>query len=440
MTDVVIVGAGLAGLSCARRLQAAQVEFQILEATDRVGGRVRTDVMDGYQLDHGFQVLCCAYPACQEMLDYTTLRLRYFDPGALVRAAGRWYPLGDPWRRPSDLWSTVTAPVGTLADKWKIGRLRRNCRSGSLDELYQRTAEPTLDRLRRCGFSEGIIEQFWVPFLGGVFLEPALLTSSRMMEFVFRMFASGPIALPAEGMAAIPRQLAESLPRGVLKLQQGAESLQGTEITTSDQQTIRAKVVVLATESSAADRLYYGEKKNAVSKESTGPVNQGCQVNRGWQGSVCLYFTAPRAVQRRPMLMLCGDDASGPVRHVVELSRVAPEYASGGRTLLSVSLQAHADWSGQGRESTMRQVCEQLASWYGEEVANWKFLRSYELPYSLPRQNVPDLEPVVKSVEPWGSDGPIVCGDHRETSSIQGAMNSGIRAASAVLDRLGHSK
>ncbi|MGB7344114.1 MAG: FAD-dependent oxidoreductase, partial [Pirellulaceae bacterium] len=188
-SDVIIIGAGLAGLTCASQLTKAGRSVTVLEATDRVGGRVRTDVVDGYTMDHGFQVLLTAYPACQKILDYPALRLQKFDSGALVRNNGRFAILSDPWRQPTKAIQTALSPVGSLGDKLKIAKLRAASSRGSLDDLYARPHQPTIDRLQSDGFSAAMIDQFFRPFLGGVFLEESLATSSRMLEFVFRMFA-----------------------------------------------------------------------------------------------------------------------------------------------------------------------------------------------------------------------------------------------------------
>src|SRR6056297_1560493 len=258
-TDVVIVGAGLAGLACARRLTEGGIDCRLLEASDRVGGRLRTDVVDGFQLDHGFQVLLTAYPACRELLDYDQLRLRPFQPGALVRKRGRFAILADPWRRPGKLVSTAISPVGTLSDKWNVAKARRLARRGSLDDLYRRPHSATAERLAELGFSTAMIDEFFRPFLGGVFLDETLSTSSRMFEFVFRMFAEGDIALPADGMAAIPRQLADGLPRGTLRLATTVTRLEHSthqsRVHLSDGEVLEADVLVIATESDAAARL-----------------------------------------------------------------------------------------------------------------------------------------------------------------------------------------
>ncbi len=411
--DAIIIGGGLAGLSCAIKLTKAGKSVTLLEATDRVGGRVRTDVIDGYTLDHGFQVLLTAYPACRELLDYPALRLRAFDPGALVRHGGKFSLLGDPWRRPSQAFSTALSPVGTLGDKLRIARLRKASNRGSLDELYSRTPQTTLERLEQSGFTPPMIDQFFRPFMGGVFLEESLSTSSRMLEFVFRMFSSGDIAIPADGMGAIPRQLAESLPRGTIELQRTVSKVSDRSITLTNGETLTADHIVVATESSAAARLLDIEK-----------------LETKWSSATTFYFAAEQTPDNRKLLMLRGDE-QGAVQTAVVLSNIAPEYAPAGKSLISVSV-SDADHD-TDTETLDQLIRTQLSGWFGDQVSKWNRLHVYRVPYGLPKT---DLETIVGSVDGpsvGAVDGVYVCGDHRETPSIQGAMNSGIRAAAAIL-------
>lgn len=420
--EVVIIGGGLAGLSCARRLAAAGRPIVLLEASDRVGGRVRTDVVDGLKLDHGFQVLLTAYPACRELLDYEALRLRAFEPGALVRKGGRFSRLGDPWRRPTQLIATATSPVGTLKDKLRIGRVRYGASRGTLNELYQRDAESTEQRLRTLGFSQAMIDEFFRPFLGGVFLDESLSTSSRMFEFVFRMFAAGPIAIPADGMAAIPRQLADSLPRGSVRLNQTVRSVRQAEhsvaVELTDGNRIDAESVVVATESNAAARIL-----------------EVPELATDWNAATTMYFVAPDTPQSGKTLMLRGDE-SGPIQTIVVLSDVAPEYASRGRALISVSLSDSVQ--DDPVQQVEQDVRRQAISWFGDDVKSWDLVQTIRVPYGLPKT---DLDPVLRPVcdtERLGakfSGNVLLCGDHCETPSIQGAMNSGIRAADQITGR-----
>ena len=416
--DVVIVGGGLAGLACATQLTSSGRNVQILEATDRVGGRVRTDVVDGFTLDHGFQVLLTAYPACRTLLDYDQLKLRAFEPGALIRHGGRFTRLGDPWRRPTQVFSTALSPVGSLGDKLKIGKVRATSQLGTLDALYRRDAETTEDRLKRQGFSKAMIDQFFRPFLGGVFLDESLQTSTRMFEFVFRMFATGDIAVPADGMAAIPRQLADGLPQGTIRFSTSVSRLEHgdghTVVHLTNDSSITAKQVVVATESTAAARLL-----NLPELETQ------------WGATTNLYFSAPTSPQSDKLLMLRGDESRA-VQTAVVLSDIAPEYATRGRALISVSASdANVDDDTESLETSVR---KQLTDWFGDSVSSWELVQTFRVPYGLPKTA---LDPVLASVRAneISSELPphvFVCGDHRETPSIQGAMNSGLRAAEAI--------
>ncbi|MEM9667041.1 MAG: FAD-dependent oxidoreductase, partial [Bacteroidota bacterium] len=185
MTDVLIIGGGLAGLSCARVLQHQGVSYTLMEASDALGGRVRTDEVDGFLLDRGFQVLLTAYPETERQLDYQRLGLRSFYDGALVFTGRGFQRVADPRRQPSAAWSTLRASVGSVADKLRILRLRQAVTRPPLQTLFERPETSTLDALRtRYGFSDTMIERFFRPFFGGIFLDQSLAASSRMFEFV----------------------------------------------------------------------------------------------------------------------------------------------------------------------------------------------------------------------------------------------------------------
>lgn len=413
---VVIIGAGLAGLSCAVRLTQRGIRTIVLEATDRVGGRVRSDVVDGFTLDHGFQVLLTGYPACRELLDYSKLRLHAFEPGALIRHGGSFAMLGDPWRRPTQAFRTAFSPVGTLGDKLRVAKLRRDVSRGSLDELYNRPHEPTHSRLARLGFTPAFVNEFFRPFLGGVFLDPQLETSSRMLEFVFRMFAAGDISVPADGMGAIPRQLAESLPRGSIRFNQSVEAVEQGQIFLTGGESFDPAVIVVATESTAAAQIVGVP-----------------QLEAPWRHTVNHYFAADQSPDNRKMLMLAGDeyDFGGEgnvakpndcvISNVVVISDIAPQYAPPGRTLISVSTTQPAGYDVSGERIVP--VRNQLIRWFGNGAANWEHIRSYSIPYALPVQSLSNITP------PLANGNIILCGDYCETPSIEGAMNSGLRAA-----------
>jgi phytoene dehydrogenase-like protein len=414
--DVVIVGAGLAGLSCAKAIHRSGRSVLVLESSDRVGGRVRTDEVDGFTLDHGFQVLLTAYPACRELLDYEALDLKRFEPGALIRASGKFAVLSDPWRAPRKAFSTALSPVGSFLDKLRIAKLRWQSRRGSLEDLYKRAESLTLERLKDFGFSDAMIDSFFVPFLGGVFLDESLGTSSRMLEFVMRMFAEGDIAIPSQGMAAIPKQLAESLPSASVRLRSTVTCVESDHVILSDGEEIHANHVVVATESNAAAKL----------------LNLPALATP-WSGTTTMYFASNSIVEAQPMLMLRGDER-GPIQSATVLNRIAPSYAPTGQTLLSVSVAEHVSKPNVccDLSSRVASVREQLARWFPVE-ANWRLLQTYRIPFGLPRNSLRGIMNP-ENLRPLGvPTGVRICGDHCETPSIQGAMNSGLRVAKDIL-------
>ena len=409
--EVVIIGGGLAGLSCAVRLAEAGVQAKLLEATDRVGGRERSDVVNGFTLDAGFQVLLTGYPSCQRLLDYTKLHLRYFESGAMLRHGGRFTELADPWRNPAKAWSTAMSPVGSLKDKFLIWRLRSKTCRGTLPELYSRPQKTTEQYLRDFGFSEQIINQFFRPFIGGVFLDESLSVSSRMLEFVFRMFSSGGIAIPADGMAAIPRQLVEKLPSGSVNLQTSAVKLEGNRILLANGTSLTGEHIVIATESNAAARLL-----------------ERPQIQTDWNQTTTLYYSAPKCKEGYKNLILRGDETKV-IQTATVISNVANEYAPPEKSLISVSLAPEKQATFDETNSLVKQ---QLTDWFGDQVNQWELIQTYQIPFGLPKL---DLASILRSPEVDDLKSTYICGDHLQTPSIEGAMDSGLRAAEAIISR-----
>lgn len=406
---IVVVGAGLAGLSCARTLCEAGRRVLVLERENVVGGRVRTDRHEGFLLDRGFQVYLTAYPEARRQLNHDRLNLHRFEPGSLIWTGHRFEKLSDPWRRPGQIFQTAFAGVGSLADKLRIARLRWQCLSGTVDELWQRPEQPTIDELHSLGFSERIIQTFFRPFLGGVFLDPALETSSRMLQFVFRMFSSGDAALPAGGMQDIPKQLAESLPPACLRLNTPVGHLQSQQVVLTTGEQIDAAAVVVAAEQAAAARL--------VPQIAPDPNPRGVY---------CLYFAAPQSPLNEPILVLNGS-GTGRVNNLCVPSDVVPDYSSDGRALVSVTVLEND----QAEATLVPIVLDELQNWFGSQVNSWTHLRSYNLPYALPNQSVAARQQQTNSA--LRREGVWICGDHCTNGSINGALQSGRIAAERIL-------
>ncbi len=410
--DVIVIGGGLAGLACALRLQQNGIAAMVLEGADRVGGRVRTDRVEGFALDRGFQVYLSAYPEGQRVLDHEALGLKAFYPGALVRRRGRFHKVADPWRRPLDAIAGLASPVGTLGDKLRVRALRRRARGGTVEERLRAPQTTTLEALRRDGFSGAMIDAFFRPFLGGVFLERELSTSSRMLEFVFRMFSAGDAALPVSGMQAIPDQLALRLPVGAVRSETVVVGVDREGVTLAGGKRLPARAVVVATEGPEAARLAGGD---------LGPAPAPAR------GVTCLYFAASHAPVAEPILVLAGD-GDGPVNNLCVPSQVQPGYAPPGASLVSVTVLGVP---ALGDAALLAAVLDQLTGWFGAAVRGWQHLRTYRIPYALPSATPAELDPPSRAARL--RDGLYVAGDHRENPSINGALVSGRLAAEALI-------
>jgi len=409
MPDALVIGAGLAGLTCARRLHERGLDVQILESSDRVGGRVQTDTVDGFRLDRGFQVLLTAYPETQRELDYDALDLHAFRDGALVRYNGRFHRIADPRRHPWDAPRTLLAPIGSPADKLRVLRLRRTLTQQSIPQVLEREERTTLDALRtRWGFSSSMINRFFRPFFGGIFFDRTLRASSRMFEFVFKMFAEGRTVLPAGGMEQIPRQMRQHLPDDAVRGNARVETIDEQTVTLDGGETLAAPRIVIATEAPEANRLV------------------GDVTPTEGRATVCIYYAAPRSPLDDPFLVLNGEGV-GPINNLAVPSDVAPGYAPDDRALVSVVVVGSPPGSGAALEQAVR---EQLIDWFGLAAGGWTHLQTQPLSYALPEQAPPFLTPPEKSVR--RRPGLYVCGDHRRTASLNGAIASGRAAADAA--------
>lgn len=409
---VAVVGAGVAGLACAIDLHELGIPVRVFEASDDVGGRVRSDLVDGFVIDRGFQVLPTAYPEVRARLDLAALRLGPFTAGALVRQGGRFARFVDPTRSPAALPRTLASGVMPLRDQLRLVALRFRVTRGSLAQLYARPERSTLTELRALGFSEESIERFFRPFFAGVFLERGLESSSRFFEFALRSFASGDATLPADGMAAVPRQLASRLPPDTIRTRCPVEAIEAGSLLAGGAR-FDAAAVVVATDGETARRF----------------VPELPEVRHN--GTVCLSFAAERDPIGERLLVLDGE-GTGPVNHLCVPSTVAPSYAPAGQALVSANVIGNAV---QDDAELERSVRAQLAAWFGAEVDDWRLLRMDRVERALPRQPVGWLEPVEREVRL--GERLFVCGDHRGLASLEGALHAGRRAAEAVARAFG---
>lgn len=406
---IVIVGAGLAGLACANRLHQQRIEFVLLEGSDEVGGRVRTDEQDGFLLDRGFQVFLSAYPKAGTLLDLEALDLHRFKPGALVFQGGKLRRLMDVFRSPQHALSTALQPIGTLKDKLLVGKLRLSAMRKSYGAPGVEKDRTTEEYLRRFGFSETMIDSFFRAFYGGIFLERELRTSSRMFEFTFRMFARGFATLPARGMREIPRQLAARLPTETIRLNTRVRSADRAGVTLADEEQIAARAVVIATDADTADQL----------------LSPGTRQESHWRSVTGIYFSAPKSPLNEAIIALNGE-AHGQVNNVCVISDVAPGYAPEGRALISVTVLGLPDLA-----NLEVQVRAELRAWFGDDVEQWKHLKTDAIRRALPEQ--PPTSSGTSPAEFRQREGIYICGDHCASASIEGALVSGTKVAEAIL-------
>ena len=406
---VVIVGAGMAGLSCAVHLHEAGIPVRVLEASDGVGGRVRTDVVDGFLLDRGFQVYLDAYPETGALLDLEALDLKSFEPGALVYDGNRLRRLMDVFRRPLSVWASATAPIGSLWDKLLVGVLRFQLLNRSLEAIAAGEDQSTEAYLRTFGFSEGIIDRFFRSFYGGIFLESELRTSSRMFQFTFKMFGKGSATLPAKGMGEIPKQLVARLPAGAVQLNCRVVGVERNTVVLESGETLAARNVVVATDASSAGQLI--------------PSLAGAMPR--WRSVTNLYFVAKASPVKEAIICLNGSGA-GLVNNVCVLSDAAPEYAPSGEALLSVSVL------GLNQSPTLvADVQTELVGWFGDSVQQWRHLRTDSIQKGLPEQ-LPHANGERAGLGYQNHQGIWICGDHLLSASIEGAVISGQRVAAAI--------
>ena len=404
--DVVIVGAGLAGLSASRFLTAAGIDVHILEASDGVGGRVRTDHVDGFTLDRGFQILLTAYPELKKQFDVDALNLQPFDPGALVWINGKGKVFSDPLRRPKSFVATAVAPIGSVVDKIRLATLRLSVTRGNGAALLSHPDITTAKMLSGRGFSPKMIQRFFTPLVGGIQLDPQLTASRRMFDVVFRMLNQGDAVVPAAGMSAISEQLASHTPAEKVHLNTRVANVTSQSVVTESGHTISSKAVIVAVEGPAAAKL-----------TGIAPV-QSRSVS-------CVYFASNSAPTDKKLIILDGT-GKGPVLNIAVMSNIAPSYAPVGQHLIAAALPGCI---GDDIEDIARQ---QLQAMFGAQVESWRHLRTYRIEHGQPDQS-PPFNPKKKQKL---DNGIFVCGDHRDTASSQGALYSGRRCADSVKDSL----
>ena len=412
-STAIIIGGGLAGLTAARQLQEKGIDFRLLEATDRIGGRVKTEVVDGFRLDHGFQVLLTQYPEAKRWLNYTKLDLKKFTPGALLLLPdGKKSQIGDPLRDLSSLLPTVFSSVGNLGDKLRILKLKIRLANLSIEEIFQQEEKTTRAVLSEdYGFSSQMIDRFFAPFFAGIFLEKELATSRRMFDFVFKMFGEGDTAVPNLGMEEIPKLLAQPIPADFITTNARVSKIYNQTVYLTDGSSFSAPHIIVAT-------------------EATSFVKELAPIKTSYQSTTHLHFVAENAPLQKPIIAL-NTNQKRLANNICTISRVAPGYAPENKNLVSISVVGKSDFP---KKELAQTVQKELETWFGKATQDWKHLDTKVIEYALPQQSkvlhdIPAQDYKIRK-------GLYLCGDFQLNGSINAAMTTGRKVAEIVIKDL----
>jgi phytoene dehydrogenase-like protein len=419
---ILVVGGGLAGLTCAKALHEAGRAVRILEAADAPGGRVRTDHHpDGFLLDRGLHVLLSAYPAARRHLDLAALQPRTLAPGAVLVRHGKWQETGDPWPRRSFLGMTGGMPMLAAGDRRRLARLQSQARGQGVGSIFgsRQHDRSARDDLRANGFTEdGFIELFASPYLGGVFLDRPLDSSARLLHFTVKMLAEGEVALPEAGIGAVAQQLVARLPAGCVRTGMRVEGIveadeRAVGVRLPGGEEMQGDAVVIATDAPTAERLSQRELHAE-------PVP-----------ATCLYFASAHPLYAGPRLLV-NAEPEALVSHALQISNVAPARAPAGQHLLAVALAAGAPDAGS---ELVERVRGELAPWFPtHDLGSLRHLATYHIPFAHLRHPAGAFAALPANATP--TRGLFLAGEYTESSTLHGAMHSGEKAAAAVLDYL----
>ena len=401
-----IIGGGISGLIAARVLEEHGLSATIIEATDRLGGRVKTDVVDGYSLDHGFQVLLTAYPAAKKYLDFDALELQEFLPGSAIFKNGKQKIIGDPLRNLSLLLPTLFSGIGTVNDKLKILALNRRLKKKSIQNIFAEKEQTTRVYLENIGFSEAIITNFFTPFFSGIFLENKLETSSRMFEFVYKMFGEGNAALPKDGIQSIPKQLFEKLKSTTIIFNTKVKSVENGSIKLESGETLKSNFTIIATQAS-------GLVSNLK--------NQATQ----WKSCDTLYFEVAKREIKKPLIGLIAAH-NALINHIFYHTSLQTS-ATATKELLSVTVVDKQNLTNKQLVTGVQKELKELCN-----IDSCTFIKQYNIPMALP--NLQDIQYEMLPSETRLTETIFLAGDTQLNGSLNAAMIAGERAALEVIN------
>lgn len=407
---IVIAGAGVAGLSAGVYLKRHGYEnITFIESSDRVGGRMKTDVIDGFTLDRGFHVFFTAYPYAQDLLDFNALDLKNYDSGALIFKEGKIQKMKDPFHHPLATLKVIFSSIGNWADKMNLVKRRTEVMQLTENQIFEKFEVKTASILKKKKFTGHMIRNFFQPLFSGIFLENDLTTSRRVFDYTFKMMMEGRTAIPSKGIETIPKQLADNFDKESFIFNKGAESFENNKVLLSSGETIDADIFVVATDNNS---LFHKIKKDPVLKN--------------YRSTTCLYFSADAKPFNEPMVCV---NASDPklVNNIVVLTNVYTGFAPTGKELIAVSINGLAKANDIELES---EVKIELGKTFGKRVLDWKLLKIYRIDYALPNQDYVLGKRQVHEIRLGNST--YACGDHLLYGSMNAAMKTGKMVAEVI--------
>ena len=408
--SVAVIGAGLAGLRCALLLKEAGIDAHVFEREHQVGGRMRTEKVDGFLLDYGFHVMQTAYPTSQRTFDFEKLETQAFEPGAIIvqkkKNQAKFWRMADPFRRPIQGALSGMNRFASPIDLLRVARLRFSVRKGKTDRVFEGKNQDTLSYLKQQGFSQSIIDRFFHPLFSGIFLEDDLRTNERMFRFVFRMMSKGNMVLPRGGIAAAPNQLAQRLGENRIHLNSDVSIIDGTTLNVN------------------------GKTKSFDAIVRAFNPNQVNEKRHVWT----LHFDAEQSPLNSQHVLLNGDVKinDGLIAHLAVPSDVQPEYAPAGRSLVTITVVGErADSLGFTSAVKVEDaVRKEVEVWFPNISLNWRLLAVQHIEHALPE--VGSERPLLATPQIRGFE----CGDHMLHGSVEGALLSAEAVASAVVVHL----
>lgn len=402
--SVHIVGGGISGIIAALELESAGLKPIIYEKQDRLGGRVRTDYIDGYPFDRGFQVLLTAYPEAQRYLDYEELDLQAFLSGSRVYYQGKTVRIGDPLSSATFWLDGLDPTLSTLKDKVKTLQLSMRLKSKPLTAIFSKEETSALQYLQGLGFSERVIERFFKPFFGGIFLETELRTSSRLFEFLFKMFGNGNSVIPRGGMQKISDQLTSRLKNTKILTDTPVKSVQPGSITLADGKSISSSHTIIATDLNHLNR-------------STESVK--------WKRSINYYFEVDTPNYTDKIITLSANP-DRLINNYYYPTNLIPHPE--GKTILSTTVINDRGLS----EAAMLDKIKAELKETGVKGA-LRLITSYDIPYSLPETT--DIQFELTADKIVLDSGVYNCGDHTMMGSLNAAMYSGRYVAQHIINK-----